>query len=401
MPQKKKPQNKKQLETLCVLPWIGREVRADGSLSVCCTCDLTLTGKNKKNLDIADLPGKNVFESSPNLLNLKKSFLKGQKPKACRACWRQEDGNVLSRRQKMNQEHKEVLKTIKSDPQNTSLRKSVLDFKMGNICNQKCLICGPAASSLWIQEHRKIYGTDRFFKSKNISDRTVHTLRDFVSESGEIHLSGGEPFLDVAGMEELLSKSIHDGTAKNQSLIITTNGSVFPERLVEDLFPKFKKVQILMSADGTGLHFNYLRFPGKWEIFFDNYKRFKKSGFFAGICITVSALNAYYIPDYLKFWEEQNENKILFNYLNSPEPLALAVLPPSVTQMLAKRWLTARFKIAGFDALMFELFQYLQSLGNEKKADSYNEFRQTIKTHDKYRSVSFENTFSEFGALLG
>lgn len=360
---------------------------------------MAFKNKSGEKIHVTDSLSDLSLEADAGLTRMKKALQQGLKPKACQACWKLETAQGVSRRQKMNREHKEILQKIKKDS-SCKLPKTVFDFKVGNVCNQKCLICGPAASSLWIKEHSAVYSSTGYLKTKNISQKTLPTLNNSMAEAKEIHISGGEPFLNIVDLEKLLLNSVASGVARHQHLIITTNGSIYPEKLIRDVFPHFKKVQVLMSADGIGPQFDYLRFPAKWPVFFENYLRFKETRFFAGICLTINALNAFNLTDYLQFWDEQGENQVLVNYLNSPEILAVDALPKKIREQIGRKWLEKKFTNRGFEVLMLELFQYLRLSQARTPKQQLNSLHESILSHDNYRKVSFSSIFKEYDALL-
>ena len=85
--------------------------------------------------------------------NLIKDFLDGKKPTQCRECWVEEELNVPSYRSHML----DVIpkSTIEQSLNDENIYPKSLDIKVSNLCNMKCRICGPGASSLIAKEYLK------------------------------------------------------------------------------------------------------------------------------------------------------------------------------------------------------------------------------------------------------
>ena len=72
-----------------------------------------------------------------------------------------------------------------------------------------------------------------------------------------IDFKGGEPMMQE-GMYDFLEYLVSWGYASNITIAYTTNGTKTPERLKE-LWPKFKKVKLVISVEATGKLYEYIR----------------------------------------------------------------------------------------------------------------------------------------------
>jgi len=383
----------------CVLPWLGKEIRADGKVSICCVSQFVLRDTNHNPIHFQDLASLTAADQNGGLAELKKTFLEGARPAACQSCWKLEDSGIVSRRQKMNRQFSAELERI-ANAGTVEGNVAVFDFKIGNICNQKCLICGPASSSLWIKEHSAVYDSSGHFKSRNLSKLTTPLLRDYVRGAQEIHISGGETFLAEGELTRLLAESIDSGASRSQHLILVTNGSRFPAKMIESVFPHFSKVQIFMSADGVGKQFEYSRHPGRWADFFANYLAIRTTPYFGGIAITLSALNAHSLAEDLLFWEKNNEPRVLINHLTAPAELAMENLPKKVLLAIRSRWIKAQFTTSHSELLLFDALKNLQAAIENQSAPSDSNFLEFIGRHDDYRKLSFKDAFTEYHSLF-
>ena len=123
---------------VCPLPWTHLEVDVNGGASPCC-------------LYKGSVPGVKVYEQSLKSIqhteymnNLREEFHNGGRPSGCQSCWQEEDAGKTSKRQNSIYKMKSSLQdwTPNSEP-----TLKFIDFKLGNVCNLKCRICGSWSSS--------------------------------------------------------------------------------------------------------------------------------------------------------------------------------------------------------------------------------------------------------------
>lgn len=78
----------------------------------------------------------------------------------CHRCYAEEDAGRVSRRMAAKIEYEEF--SLTPIIENQSIDDFVsgpegLDYSVGNLCNLKCIICGPHNSSSWIPDYQKIH----------------------------------------------------------------------------------------------------------------------------------------------------------------------------------------------------------------------------------------------------
>ena len=81
--------------------------------------------------------------------DLRSQFRSGARPSGCDRCWAEEDVGKDSKRINSLYKMKNSLKSWTPDSEPTL---KFIDFKLGNVCNLKCRICGSWSSSKWAQE---------------------------------------------------------------------------------------------------------------------------------------------------------------------------------------------------------------------------------------------------------
>ena len=165
--------------TMCIMPWLAREVRLDGTLSLCNTTEFQLKESDGTPLLVGALANASEIENNKDLQELKRDLISGKQAKVCWRCWKEEDIGTTSRRQKMNREHAGDLEKILQLPE-ASFPIKIFDLKVGTTCNQKCLICGPDVSSSWIKEYSDIYGGAGFPITKNITKQSLPLLHEMI-----------------------------------------------------------------------------------------------------------------------------------------------------------------------------------------------------------------------------
>jgi sulfatase maturation enzyme AslB (radical SAM superfamily) len=141
----------------------------------------------------------------------------------------------------------------------------ILEFKIDTTCNAACVMCGPTQSSLW---RKQLYPDSTPMDYTADIDEAI-ALVDF-SKVTRVQFYGGEPLVTdshIRVLKQILNPA-------EVTVHYTTNGSVFPDQEVLDLWNTFKKIQLLISIDGIGSQFEYIRWPLKWNKIEQNVMKF-------------------------------------------------------------------------------------------------------------------------------
>jgi sulfatase maturation enzyme AslB (radical SAM superfamily) len=339
-----------------------------------------------------------VWESN-NIKEFRNTLLSGGQPEGCNACWSEEASGKQSKRQRENSRWGTNFTTVPRS----------LDLKLGNTCNLKCRICGPTSSSQWIKEHEAVSGGS-LLKNLAISVRPSATQRMIMQwpeyndrfwtdlelllptvELFEIY--GGEPFLSKRHYN-LLRRSIELGYSGSQRVHYNSNGTIYPVDAVEQIWPNFKRVDIMLSIDGIGKQFEYQRHPAQWDQVEENLFKFKEAlGSDLEICCTVSALNIFYLPEYIMYFEKLGV-RVWVNNVYHPASFSINNLPDSAKQAVLT-------KLTGFTSeVLIEPIQpilnYMMTAPTQPTCTLLN----TIRIHDEYRNEHYADTFPEFAAFL-
>jgi hypothetical protein len=132
-----------------------------------------------------------------------------------------------------------------------------IDFKLGNVCNLKCRICGSWSSSKWAQEELE-YGENPV-ALKNLREggwpkknpQFFEDLKEDLAHVEYFEFTGGEPFM-IKDHFKILMHCVEKGYAKNIDIHYNTNGTQLPPQEIFDLWSCFKHVEIAFSIDDVG-----------------------------------------------------------------------------------------------------------------------------------------------------
>lgn len=183
----------------------------------------------------------------------------------------------------------------------------VAEFQIDRLCNGACLICGPWNSTTWEK-----YNPSPHFEIKNINtraknDATKH-LRQVIDNLDfkkvvSLNFLGGEPLLSDTHLIIIRELEKYKDL-KDVSLTYITNGSQLPSDEIIEIWKKFKIVVLNLSIDGTGEHFNYLRWPLQWHQVERNLRYLMDANIpnLKFTCsYTITPFNIYYHDEYVKW----------------------------------------------------------------------------------------------------
>ena len=222
------------------------------------------------------------MDDSDWLKNAKLDFTKGIFPAECIRCQQTEQVNSESIR----------LNAIEFDKKQTIQDYLIVGGVLDNVCNSACFTCSETHStkigSLKSKNYEILDNSNKFWNLP--LHRVVH-----------LDVSGGEP--SASKNYRYLLQNIPDSV---QSIRINTNCSlIIPE--IRNLIERGIHVTITVSLDGIdGVH-DFVRWPIKWDKFYDNLMVYKNMGVQnLNTWTTINALNLGDLPNILKFVKENN-----------------------------------------------------------------------------------------------
>lgn len=364
---------------MCYHPWVGLDISPQGNFKPCCKYKNTVANS------LTD------YQSSSELSQLKKDFLNGNQPNACGRCWQDEDAGLPSKRIIDNEY---VFQNLK--PSLDSLK--VLSLPFGNLCNLACRICNSGASSKWTQEEQRIKS---IFPTINIrqpstfhrNDEFIDSIKMLTSDLIRLEIPGGEPFYaDKQLHKNFLEHFIHP---EKISLHYITNGTVWPDRELIELWKKFRHVDIQISLDGIEKKFEYSRWPSDWNsvsFHIGKYLALKTDmpNVQLSISYTVSIFTLYDLPEFLDWCKIHDLPDPYLGLLTKPAHYDITVLPYAAKEEISRRFKTHQ--------QLTPILSAMWAQDNSKLLDITINY---VKILDKQRNQSFAETFPELYNLLG
>jgi len=236
------------------------------------------------------------MDESSWLLSVKADIEYGNWPLECVRCQETETIDNTSIR----------LNAIKFDQAQKNLDYLIVGGVLDNVCNSGCLTCDQEHStkigSLRSRTYPIVDNSNRFWNLP--LDRVVH-----------LDINGGEP--SASKNYRNILKNLPSNV---ESVRINTNGSIFIEE-IETLIKKGIHITVTVSLDGIEKTHDFVRWPVKWAIFYENLKKYQSvPKLNLNTWTTVSALN---IHNFIAIKQFVADHQIDHSYafLHHPEPI--------------------------------------------------------------------------------
>lgn len=226
--------------------------------------------------------------NSPYMMNIRKRLMAGEEISQCQVC-NDKILNINTYRGYFNNRlfsHKinEAFEKT-NDEGYTSMKPVSFDYRISNLCNFKCRMCGDQLSSQWEAENRMAghydNGHDAWATKKykplieNFQKEVAETeLWNAVYDKSieEIYWVGGEPLMwDIHW--DIMKYLVDTGQSKDVIIRYNTNLSRTSYKGINlyDLLPHFKYVNVSASIDGVGENVEYVRHGINWNKWLQNF----------------------------------------------------------------------------------------------------------------------------------
>ena len=395
----------KNKNSFCIRPFNSIHLTTDGSMKICCDIVSEKTqylGKNNFNLKINSIE---EFWTSDYRKYLQKQFLEKDKPSECQKCWHKEDKGNKSLREFSNHQYK-ILGNKNPKDYLKILGLSDLahpedyNIDITNLCNLKCYMCTGKSSSKLLVENNDLGLENLDQKDYDYDDDRLLYLIEQIEKNNVSHLTlqGGEPLMNPKIISLLQKLSVKE-TAKKLTVWITTNGTMYDQKIFETL-ASFKTVKIIFSIDGVGKVNDYMRFPSNFsEIKSNVYNYLKLENATFMITNVVQNFNVLYVKEIIDF---ANSCKIHchLHVLVEPSYLHFSVLPISARQKALERIQKIdkekRMHVDNFDSLL----ENLQADIDTNTTDKLKIFKDIVKKRDEYRKINLVDYIPELAKEL-
>jgi len=340
--------------------------------------------------------------NSPTRQKIKQDLEQGIQSLNCTACWNEEAAGRTSRRQVSNQQFAD-LKITEAKPQ-------LVDLKPGNTCNLACRTCWPEVSSKWYRDYWELEAKQwepdykKYLASwgrirSSYSDENTQLWTDLESWLSDVvyyDIYGAEPML-LDKVFHILQQSVDSGQCKEQSLHINTNGTIWNQEYIDTL-KQFKSVNIDVSIDGIGPHYDYIRYGETWATVEKNVLRYRQltktnPNIKMHICITVCALNVLHVMELQKYFCDR-EIPVFFNMVHHPHYINVRTLPDAVKQAIR-----AKFETQQPNWQITSILDFMD-MPLENQPQQWAKFCESTKKLDLLREQDLASTFPEFWKLI-
>jgi radical SAM protein with 4Fe4S-binding SPASM domain len=332
------------MKTICPLPWTHLAFEPSGKVIPCC---LTST----HNYASGDLNTQTISEiwNSDNMKNLRKEMIEGKEPKICNKCFDREKVTGESGRIYHLRDFKDVVKDIPNitndDGSCTEMKLKYWDFRFSNLCNFKCRSCGPAYSSAWVPDAKKMGMINDQDKVWNIESVDNKTNFDFLTEQvkyvEKVYFAGGEPLL----MDE--HWQILDLLASNKKFDVKINYNTncstltYGKKNVIDYWKQWNhaKIEIWPSIDEIDERAELIRSGTVWSKVEENLIEISKlDNIIVRPGLTIGAWNVFRLPEIITRLVElgvvksntkfgYNYNNFFINLLEQPLHYHVSIMP--------------------------------------------------------------------------
>lgn len=270
-----------------------------------------------------------------------------------------------------------------------------LDYSVGNLCNLKCVICGPQHSTQWIPDYQKInpkINIDhlKYQKLNQIEITDSKSLKNIVN----VHFhGGGEPLLSQNHVN-LLEKIEQVKGLADVRVFYNTNGTVRVSDAVLKLWEKCKLIELYFSIDDVGARFNYQRTGADWNQVLQNLQWYTNNmphnHMFNVNCVW-SYLNLYYLDELVDWHNSSFQNNRYGDPTNLIFQKAIGNFEIKHLSAQTKQLLLTKFNNYP------KLCALVDSLND---GNDHSTFWNTINQIDQVRSTNFEQLCPEWSKIL-
>ena len=284
-------------KTFCMAPWTHTYLSPQSERRLCCASREKASWTNQyidsekadKNSQYTPVSLEEHW-NSPYMMDIRKSLLAGEEIPQCQVC-NHKLLNIYTYRDYFTKnlfvnKIDEVFEKTNDDGY-TEMKPISFDYRISNLCNFKCRMCGDQLSSSWEAENRMLgyydngaeaWATKEFkpiiekFQKEVAEKELWDAVKNGTIE--EIYWVGGEPLMFEIHWD-IMKYLVQSGHSKNVTVRYNTNLSrtSFKGINLYDLLPHFKNVNISASIDGTDKIVEYVRHGIKWEKWLDNFKK--------------------------------------------------------------------------------------------------------------------------------
>jgi hypothetical protein len=296
-------------KSYCVLPFIHLHVNEKNDVKLCCLADGKTVGKYSKDFD---------FVNNPELQEVRRAMLAGERVDHCHTCYKYEDGGADSSRLRDSAEWFQKLNITELNQTPTELM--YYDIRNDNLCNLSCRMCNPQFSSQLAKEYTELgWGWEVEPMSFGFNDVVD------LNTAKKIYVAGGEPSL-MPEFRKFLKRAV-DENKTDIEIRMNTNATNLNKEYRE-LLSKFTNLNIVCSIDGYDKINKYIRWPADWATIVENVRGLRAITPYIAFNVTVGIWNISNLSQLVFFLEQEFPNSpILLNQIMYPPHQMLTAFP--------------------------------------------------------------------------
>ena len=373
----------------CAMAYNGIGVNHNGSLDPCCQ----YLPSQQSSIKFYDY--KAYVETVRQEMH--DDHMAGRRHAGCRKCWQEEDLGLKSLRHYANEVwYKDTATPVVSED-NPLLD---VELRFGNLCNLKCIMCDPKASSALNTE--RTMNADLVIGSAipgvRVLSKHEHELnwwestefaefsKKLFSHAKRVNITGGEPFMipETVNALDLLLPRKDDVT-----ISFNTNLTKLPVAITERL-AQFPKVSLSVSLEGIGTMAEYLRYPCVWDDVDANIQTVLKLVSSKRVYVnhTLQHGSIYSLPALAEYCHKL-DMPMNFTTVQGIECLKLNSVPKADCEKFLQ-WLDQT------DSLPEHSKTFLKNAVQAAEFDlaQYNDFRKYVKLLDQIRGTDYDQVFN-------
>lgn len=280
----------------CIAPWTHTYISPQSERRICCASREKATW-TRQYIDQNDPAANKDYTpvtldqhwNSEHMKSVRRRILNGEQIPECEVCHSQQL-NLYTYRSYFNDTlfPDKIEQAISSTDETgfTTMQPISFDYRIYNLCNFKCRMCGEQLSSSWETEKRLMnaWNKDREQWMIPSNKKTVERFQVDVVEQElwdsviekrveEIYWVGGEPLMYQIHWD-IMKHLVESGHSKNVVVRYNTNLSQIERNGVKlyDLLPHFKRVNMCCSQDATSEVAEFVRTGLKWNLWLENFR---------------------------------------------------------------------------------------------------------------------------------
>ncbi len=398
----------KDSKTMCILPWIHMHPWPNGKTMLCCD--------SPWETHIGDLRENSLREvwNSPAMRKVRLNMLEGKHCKECVRCYEKEKYGHDSLRVRSNRDWLEPHwdKVAKTNPDGSldDLHIVYLDFRFSNVCNLRCRYCGPELSSNWFHDAVKSSfnqtPTESVIQIRKDVAGFMEEFETMLPHIEQIYWAGGEPII----MDEhwhIMNRLVELGKTDIRIFYNTNFTKLrYKQHNVIDLWKNFKHISVGASLDAEGARGEYQRKGTNWDDVVANIEELRSRApeidFY--VSSTVSAYNAWHLPDFHRSWVEKGYIRAGDWYvnvlLNNPR-FRMSILPQDFKEQIKYKWEKHLRWLEPQDHIGRATEGYKSAIKflDDDHTHLFDEFKRFNTEFDQLRSEDFASVFPELANL--